>query len=623
MRRRWCILRDSILVVLATTGVLGWQLLPSTPGGTITPTAAIETSSIPTDRKAQGLIATYCSNCHTKGRSGADLDANQSLAALRRERATWRKAVERLRSGEMPPAGFPDPGTAERAFLISWLEENVVQPSLTDADLGEFMVRRLTRSEFLHSIEDMLGVTFPETPDLPRDDRGWDRVVTIPALEEDHEHLYLTAVRDLVEQVSVRKWLSESAENASQKTWERLAQIGYLALQRPVRNEELYSWANQNHIGSVDSPPMPTEAAVRTVLTKMLTAPEFLYRIEARPEAANDSTIEHALAERLAALLWDSIPDAELLTLAEKGLLRQNIVAQVERMYRDPRSRRITGAFAATWLALDNLKTHPGGDEELSHAMRRETEMFFDNIVFGDRDVGEFLTGEYTFLNERLAKHYGIKGVVGDAMRKVSLAGTARGGLITQAAVLQAMSPNHLETSPVNRGKWILEQLLGEPRLTPPPGLLGVFSTFGLNGEPGPLRQQLARHRKETACATCHERLDSLGLGLENFTALGEWREFNGNRPVEAIGEIGGEIVRGADGLRAYLSRHRPDFLRGLAGKLLAFALGRELTERDRAQLRDLPQRLNGPTVRFVDLLREVVQTEAFQLGWSAAIDMP
>jgi hypothetical protein len=287
-------------------------------------------------------------------------------------------------------------------------------------------------------------------------------------------------------------------------------------------------------------------------------------------------------------------------------------------MLRDRNARALAESFAPQWLQTRKLKEFtpdptlfPDFDESLRAAMLVETELFFESIRDKDRDVREFLDADYTFVNERLAQHYGITGVRGGWFRRVSLAGTHRGGVLTQASVLAATS-NPNRTSPVKRGKWILENILGSPP-SPPPAGVEALKEGKEHGDSGTLRQQMERHRTNPACAACHRRMDPLGFGLENFNAIGGWRSSEGGKPVDASGELpGARDFHGPAGLKAALLSRRDAFARCLAEKMLTYALGRGLDRGDRRAVDQIVARLAHNEYRFSALILAVVESEPF-----------
>ena len=318
--------------------------------------------------------------------------------------------------------------------------------------------------------------------------------------------------------------------------------------------------------------------------------------------------------------LWSSMPDDRLFSLAARGELRKSAVraAEVARMLKDPRARALAESFADQWLQLRKLeivspdaKRFPTFDAALKADMREETLRFFEAIVDEDRGVLDFLDGRFTYVNARLAKHYGIAGVEGPQFRKVALDGVRRAGILTQGSVLTVTS-NPTRTSPVKRGKWILEQILGTPPPPPPPGV-GV-----LEGGNGPLtaatlRELMVKHRADPACASCHERMDPLGFGLENFDAVGAWRVREGQSPIDASGVLpDGTKFNGPAELRAILRRRKDAFVRTLTQKLMTYGLGRGLTFADRCAVDAIEAAAAKKGYKFSTLIQGIVASEPF-----------
>ena len=313
------------------------------------------------------------------------------------------------------------------------------------------------------------------------------------------------------------------------------------------------------------------------------------------------------------------MPDEELFAQAQLGTLRKNLDAQIKRMLKDPKSHALVDNFAGQWLQIRNLsqasparEKYPKFDDKLREAMQRETEMFFDNIVREDRSVLEFLDSDYTFLNERLAKHYGIDGVKGDHFRKVSLKGTPRGGLLTQGSILTITS-NPTRTSPVKRGKWVLENILGTPPPPPPPDVPELKEGRALKGT---LRERMEQHRANPLCASCHQRMDPIGFGFENFDGVGAWREKEGDKEIDPAGElVTGESFKGPADLRTILlNQKRNDFVHCLSEKMLTYAMGRGLEYYDRCATDAVAKELAKKNYRFSQLITAVVKSTPFQM---------
>jgi mono/diheme cytochrome c family protein len=366
------------------------------------------------------------------------------------------------------------------------------------------------------------------------------------------------------------------------------------------------------------------EEGVAVALQGILMAPVFLFRVENdRPPVHPDGSYpitDYELASRLSYFLWSSMPDEELLGIAQQGTLRKPEVlkAQVERMLKDPKSRALVDNFGGQWLQFKSLEAvkpdrvlFPDWNDNIRLSMRRETELLFLHVIREDRSILDFLDANYTFLNESLAKFYGIPGVIGPDFRKVDLSATKRGGVLTQGSVLTVTS-YPTRTSPVLRGKWILENILNAPPPPPPPDVpdLDVAKV----GKEVSLRQQLEVHRTNPVCASCHARMDPLGFGLENFDAIGAWREKDGKMAVDASGTLpDGRAFQGANEMKAILKADHDVFVECLTDKLLTYALGRGLERYDRSTVQAIAGRLAATDYTFSRLVLEIVNSFPFQ----------
>lgn len=365
-------------------------------------------------------------------------------------------------------------------------------------------------------------------------------------------------------------------------------------------------------------------AAIGVGLQAILVSPHFLFRVELDPQPNEPDAIrtlnDFELATRLSYFLWSSMPDDELFTLARLGKLRQGntLEAQVRRMLADPKSEALVKNFAGQWLQLRNLDTaapdkghYPGFDEPLRRAMRKETELFFAAVMREDRSVLDFIDADFSFINQRLAKHYGIEGIAGEEFQRVTLDPVQRGGVLAHASVLTVTS-NPTRTSPVKRGKWILENILGAPPPPAPPDVpeLEEEAEGKLTGS---LRERMEQHRSNPDCASCHKRMDPLGFGLENYDGVGAWRTKDGQYDVDASGELpSGESFAGPKELRAILSARQDEFVRCLAEKMLTYGLGRGVEYSDRCTVGDIVEAVEHDDYKFSSLIIAIVRSDAF-----------
>ena len=369
------------------------------------------------------------------------------------------------------------------------------------------------------------------------------------------------------------------------------------------------------------------EKGIQFALERLLADPDFLYRVERDPVdmagGASYPVTDLELASRLSFFLWSSIPDDELLAAAENGTLSEPAVldAQVRRMMADPRSQAMVDNFAGQWLYLRNMGgvypdplIFPEFDENLREAFTRETELFIGNQLQADASVLELLSADYTYVNQRLAEHYGIPNIYGNRFRRVQLDGVRRGGLLGHGSVMTVTSyPNR--TSPVLRGKWVLENLLGAPPPEPPPDI-PALEERNEDGEPVSMREAMAQHRENPACSVCHAPMDPIGFALQNYDAIGAWRDVNeGNTPVDASGVLpGGERFDGRAGLSDLLL-DRPDEIVGtVTEKLLMYALGRGLEYYDAPTVRRIVRKAAGEDYRWSSIILGIVNSTPFQM---------
>jgi hypothetical protein len=370
------------------------------------------------------------------------------------------------------------------------------------------------------------------------------------------------------------------------------------------------------------------EGGIELALRTILASTEFLFRIERAPRgtaaAAAYRISDLELASRLSFFLWSSIPDDELLDLASRSRLRDRATLrqQVGRMLADPRSEALVTNFAGQWLYLRNLaaatpdaRSFPDFDDNLRQAFRRETEMLFDSIVHENRSVLDLLRANYTFVNERLARHYGIPGVYGSRFRRVELApGSVRGGLLGHGSILTITSYAN-RTSPVLRGKWVLENILGAPP-PPPPDNVPPLDDTRTEGKVPSMRDRMMQHRANPACASCHQLMDPIGLSMEHFDAIGRWRvRSESGTPVDAAGALpGGSAFDGVAGLRQAILARPELFATTMTEKLLTYALGRGLDHYDAPAVRGVVRNAGGDDYRFASLIVGIVESTPFQM---------
>ncbi len=404
------------------------------------------------------------------------------------------------------------------------------------------------------------------------------------------------------------------------------------AFRRPVTPGEVQKYVDLVQLAEKEEGSLEEGLAVG--IQALLVSPDFLFRIERDRPVKTGSLVQrisqHELASRLSYFLWASMPDTALRRAADAGTLRNPAVLEreVRRMLRDPKAEALAEHFGGQWLQFRALESvtrdrerFPDFEDYLRFSMRRETEMFVQNIISEDRSILDFIDGQYSFINERLARHYGVPDVSGPEFRRVDLSATPRGGVLTQGSVL-TVSSYATRTSPVLRGKWILDNLLDAPP-PPPPGDVPNLDEASI-GTSASLREQLESHRKDPICASCHRRMDPLGFGLENFDAVGAWRSADGKFPIDAAGALpDGRTFTGPVELRAILEGNREAFARSLTSKLLTYALGRGLEQYDARTVKLVASRIPARDYRFSALVLEIVNSLPFQSRRPSSEDQP
>ena len=435
-----------------------------------------------------------------------------------------------------------------------------------------------------------------------------------------------------------RRWFAEGPnpdEWRDDRTWrpqvrKNLIRLTTSAFRRPAPEAEL-----DRLMALVDSRRLAGdtyERAMQVALQAILVSPRFLFignvdepQREASKNEVGYQIDEYELASRLSYFLWSSMPDAQLLRLAGEGNLRAQLDVELRRMLRDRRAKHFVANFAGQWLGTWQLAEFEPDesqfgdfDADLRDAMMAEAEMVFAEVVRRDLPIATLLNAEFTYLNARLAEHYGIEGVSGEFMRRVALAelpefAGVRGGVLAMAGVL-ATTSNPDRTSPVKRGKWVLAQLLNAEPPAPPPGVGTLDEVAREHDQTLSIREQMALHRADPSCAVCHKQMDVLGLALENYDAVGRWREADEVGPIDASGELpSGERLEGADGLRQVLLARRDEFRRCLAEKMLTYALGRGLEYYDECAVRQICDEVEAVDDRMQSLIKAIVLSTPFQ----------
>jgi hypothetical protein len=663
-------------------------------------------------QRIEPILETYCYACHGYGEhaGGHAFDEYKSDKALVGDVKLWSAVLKNVRARLMPPHTEAQPTDSERKQLFDWIEFDAFRIDVANPDPGRVTLRRLNRVEYRNTIRDLMGVDYDTSDEFPADDSGYgfdnvgDAMSVSPLLMEK----YLNAADAILAKADTSRFFPRASApdvvaRRDDYAREILTAFATRAYRRPLDTTTVDRLVAIAHAGYT-TPGQTFEAGIRRAMVAVLASPRFLFRIEDAAPRSDGQRFplidEYALASRLSYFLWSTMPDAELISLAERGQLRANLKSQVERMVNDPRSKALANDFAGQWLRardVENMEIEPIGalglqadfdrlqkevwrlrhefrrrreeaerqkpgdkdnkddksataksDEsksdsdqrwqereriraeyrrftalmnmftpELRRAMRDETLAYFDFIVRQNRTVLELVDSNYTFVNELLAKHYEIDGVRGDVMRRVELpAGSPRGGVLTQGTLL-AVTSNPSRTSPVKRGLFILDNILGSPPPPPPPPNVPILEVArdAITDHPPTIREAQERHRHDALCQACHARMDPLGLALENFNAMGMFRDKEQGQPIDASGQLmTGEKFDGIRQLKTIIKeKHRVDFYRCLSEKLLTYALGRGLEYYDEHTVDQIVAKLDRGDGKFSALLMAVVESAPFQ----------
>lgn len=636
---------------------LGWGLAPLLVAATTAwgaPPVAAEAPADPLafQKQVRPLLEKHCFECHGREQQemGHNFETFGDERSILGRRDLWRKIRETLEAGDMPPdakaSGF---STADRQQVIAWIRdrvETIDRKNPAYQNPGPNLIRQLTRAEYNNSIRDLLGFSFDAAAagGIPRQevDEGYVNLGGGQPLDDVLLEKYLTAADGALKALfeANRKPQREAlfiarpseklpAKAAAATVLERFVGRAY---RRPAEADEIARLVTivEKSLAAGDD----YELTVRKALKPVLVSPHFLFRLERDQTPAGAAgayrVSDHELAVRLSYFLWATMPDDELRALADAGKLsqRETLDAQVKRMLADPKAGALTEHFAMQWLQLNKLRralpsrnAFPSFTPTLKNAMEQEARTFFDNLRTGNRSVLELLDADYTYVNEELAKHYGLAEVKGTQMRRVDLRPQDhRGGLVGMSGPLTLTSHTD-RTKPTARGKWILEVVLGTPP-SPPPANVSDFKPQPKD-KPAPknFRERLAAHANQASCAACHKKIDPLGFALENFDAIGGWREQLGGAEVDNAGRLpGGSEFKGLDGLKKVLGERQDQFVRNVSVQLLTYALGRNLEYTDELALLEIGESLRSDEYRFGAWVRGVVHSRPFQYRQSRAV---
>lgn len=613
-------------------------------------------------KKIRPILEKHCFPCHhdTKRSAGISLKnifmgINDTKALMVRDGKVWMNVVKQIESGEMPPRGHAQLSAEEHETLVSTINE-ILYSSLSANNPGRVVMRRLSHSEYQYSVFSLTGVTYDAPSKFPADGSGgagFDNFAGTLFLTPLKMERYYEAAEEILEQAYANPglWQSIVPESYSKSFWARIrdwfaglfgevdpsagaveaatdvivpfATRAYRRFLEPEEKEKLLGLFRKVYEGTDEDDRY--DIAIRETLKAVLVSPNFLYRYEEELPVPIDHPYpigNFELASRLSYFLWSTLPDEELFQQAYHNNLQDSVVLQqqVRRMLRDPKARNFAESFVTQWFGISRFReTNPLDPERfpemtpsLRKAMYDEMVEYFYYVLTGSRNFLDLIDSDYTFLNEELARHYGIEGVHGDDMRRVVLKDRTRGGVLAMGSVL-ATTSMPLRTSPVLRGKWVLEEILGTPPPPPPPDV-GDLPEEAATNPNASMRDLLTLHRANAACAGCHKKLDPIGFGLENFDPSGKWRNSYGDKPVVAWDTMpSGEVFRGFADLKKILLTKEDEFARTLSEKMFIYATGRNVGFVDELFIQRLVKNLKQNRFDTEKFIMELVNLEAFR----------
>lgn len=604
------------------------------------------------------IIRTRCLECHRADDPEGEFDLSKFADGQSAAQASdmWDRVARRVRQNEMPPEGSPGLNDSQKGAFHRWVDarpnQNLCQQLASDETQswyrGHVMSRRLTRTEYRNAVRDLLGLELRPGEEPPSDGAGGEGFDTVgDALFTSAIHLesYLIAADRLIETalpettagappevlaarqrllVALPKSLQEDSLLDDRAAAEQIiASFARRAWRRPLSAEELARLLTLYDSAKSKSEQVSFLAAVRQPLKAVLVSPHFLFVVESEPtEGGVQRITPHQLATRLALFIWSSIPDEALLRAADSGELYDVSVlrGEIRRMLADPRARALGENFGLQWLGLRQFDTgarpdaevFPTFNDQLAADMREEAIRTVAGVFRNDAPLLDLLTADYIYANGRLAQHYGLPLAADADWQRVPLSSRERGGVVTMASVLTSASYPR-RTSPVLRGRWILEEVLGS-HVPPPPPNVPALEDEHANEQALTWRQRLEVHRQKPECASCHNRMDPLGFGLENFDGIGRWRTDDNGQPIDAAGKLpSGESFSGPDELKTVLMKQNGEFQKHFVRKLLGFALGRELNKFDTCVVDECLKKLKANDLRAAMLIEEIALSYPFQ----------
>jgi len=581
------------------------------------------------------LLKQHCYECHDAGSASGDLNLEQlsSVRPFVSNRRHWLNIKQQIRIRSMPPEGSSGPSDEDRSVLVAWLTHAIDHFDYSRVRRPGFEApRRLTHEEYNNTVRDLFGVDLRPTDRFPADLKatsGFDNSSNSLFIQPVLMERYFGAAEQIVHET-----LSSSVSSELRKRVEQMI-IGHQSLTEAVLSFAARAWRRPlTSSEKLELAKFFQDAAARTesdrtgflqAIQVILVSPNFLMRTDQTPKQTRSAyaVSSFELASRLSYFLWASMPDRSLFELARRDLLREKDVLEREvlRMLDDPKSETLGQLFAAQWLGFGNLHhiqpdqiDNPWATDSLLQAMKDESAMFFNSMVEANLPIDALITADYTYLNQELAGHYRIEGVVGDDMRRVVLRNSRRGGILGHASILATTSfPGR--TSPVVRGNWILSELLGTPPPPPPPNV-SQFDESIEERDSLSARQKLELHRQNPNCYVCHNEIDPLGFALEEFGWFGRERRLDGEDDLDVEGMLpNGTVVNGISGLRdALISERRDDLVEQMTRKMLSYALCRQIEYYDESTVNEIVETVENDNRRMRTLILAIVRSDAFRM---------
>lgn len=598
------------------------------------------------DADSVTFIQQFCVDCHRGegAESGLDLSTFKSLSDVAVSIERWNRIASRVKERQMPPLESELPSPEVREKFVQWVRKSIYQVVCDDGvSPGAPMLRRMNRTEYANTVRDLLGIAVNAGHALPDDGaggEGFDNAAETLFISPIYAEKYLDAARSALghafkdpdDRGRIITAIPDANRSPEQAAKEVLSQFLPRAFRRRLTEGELDQYVGLFNQAFAEDESF--SSAIEFTLVAAMVSPKFLFLYEQPPQSAEQTLVSNdEMASRLSYFLWASMPDEELMRLADQGKLHdeQVLADQVKRMLRsdvdrrglrrDSKVRGFATSFIEQWLGTRALgrefkpdkSVSSRYDSELEGGMKYEPIFFFEDLLADNRSLLNLIDSDFTYLNNRLAKHYLVRGEFREQPKRVDLPEEShRGGLLGMSAVLAVSSFPH-RTSPVLRGKWIMETLLGTPPPPAPPNVPALAENVN-SAEPSSLRQRLELHRTDPACASCHNAMDPLGFGLENYDVLGQWRTVADGVAIDASGKLpSGDSFDGAEELKQLLMNRKDQVMRHLTSKMLGYALARGLTNEDDCVVESITQKLAENDYQAQTLITEIVKSVPFR----------